>query len=79
MDRLTSAVRYAIEHTPGSIRALADEAGVSHATLVYIRNGKRPATVPVARAVRDACRRMREDWRMGERAITNALNRRGRP
>ncbi len=79
MDRLTQAVRYAIEHTPGSIRALADEAGVSHATLVYIRTGKRPATVPVARVVRDACRRMREDCRKGERAITNALSRRGRP
>ena len=78
MDRLSSAVRYAIEHTPGSIRALADEAGVSHATLVYIRTGKRPATVPVARAVRDACRRMREDCRKGEQVIGKALNRRGR-
>ena len=57
---------------------MADEAGVSHATLVYIRTGKRPATVPVARAVRDACRRMREDCRKGEQVIGKALNRRGR-
>ena len=77
MDRLTKAACYAIEHTPGSIRALAKEAGVSHVTLVHIRGGKVRATPFVAGALRDACRQMGGDFLKCEQAITQALDQEG--
>lgn len=55
-DPLTSAVRRALKDAPCSMRALAREAGISHANLVRIIAGSRPATQGVADAVASALR-----------------------
>jgi transcriptional regulator with XRE-family HTH domain len=52
--QLTRTVARAIEQAPCSIRELAREAGVSHVTLLRIKNGTHPASPQVARAVADA-------------------------
>ena len=51
MDSLTKAVAKAVELAPCSLRRLANEAGVPHATLVWIVSGKRAATPAVAKKV----------------------------
>lgn len=50
-DRLTNAVRRAVQHAPCSVRALARAAGVPDSTLVRIAAGERAATPAVAAAV----------------------------
>jgi transcriptional regulator with XRE-family HTH domain len=45
---LDGAVRHAIEQAPGSIRALAREAGVSNVMLQGITSGRERATARVA-------------------------------
>ena len=58
MDRLTAAVRKALDNAPGTLRALARATGVSHAQLHRIARGERNATPAVAAAVADAL----EQW-----------------
>lgn len=79
MDRLTQAVRYAVNHAPCSVRALADEADVDHGTLVRIRTGERRATVAVARKVRAALTRWKDHCRKGESVLKHAISHRGEP
>lgn len=50
-DRRTAAVIRAMKKSPGTLRALAREAGVSVAVLSRILTGQRPATARVALAV----------------------------
>lgn len=47
-EELREAIRRVLEEAPGSIRALAREAGVDHSTLLKERDGKR--SVPEHRA-----------------------------
>jgi transcriptional regulator with XRE-family HTH domain len=54
MSQLEEAVRRALDEIPGSLRALAREAGVSHSLLVRIRIGDRAATREVAEALANA-------------------------
>ena len=58
MMPLTVAVRRAIRRAPGSMRALARTAGVSHAMLAAIVAGKEKVTLRVARLVAQAL----EEW-----------------
>ena len=53
-DTLTKATVRAIEAAPCSMRALAEQAGVSAALLTYVMQGKRRATPEVATAIADA-------------------------
>ena len=45
---LQDAVRHAIQQAPRSLRALARAAGVSHVTLLRIRDGDEPVSARVA-------------------------------
>lgn len=54
---LDAAVRRAIVHSPGSIRQLAKEAGVSHVVLWSIVHKRERATPRVARLVAGALER----------------------
>ena len=51
MDRLTTQLIRAVKAAPCSLRALAREAGVSHALLVMILGSERAATPAVAAKV----------------------------
>lgn len=51
---LAEAIRWAVQSTPGSVRALAREAGVSHTLVLRICSGEREATPPVAAALAEA-------------------------
>jgi hypothetical protein len=56
-------VTLALKAWPGSIRALARAAGVSHVTLLRLQAGDRPSPETAARlahAFEDACRRCQE-------------------
>jgi len=53
-EELTRRVLRALELAPCSLRALARKAGVPHATLVLIRQGKRQPTRAVADALFEA-------------------------
>jgi hypothetical protein len=55
-DRLSAAVRRALENTPYSLRALAREAAVPHSTLVRIGSGSLRASPDVANRVAKALR-----------------------
>ena len=57
MENLQEAVRRALADAPGSLRALAREAGVPHSTLVRIRQGDRAPTRDVAEALAGALER----------------------
>jgi transcriptional regulator with XRE-family HTH domain len=51
------AVRRAMKAASGSLRALADEAGVSESLLRHIRDGRRRATSAVVEALAQALER----------------------
>lgn len=57
MKNLQEAVRRALADAPGSLRALAREAGVPHSTLVRIRQGDRTPTRDVSEALAAALER----------------------
>lgn len=50
-ERLSQAVAAAVRQTPTSIRALARRAGLSHVTLLQVRDGDRPASRGIGEAV----------------------------
>jgi hypothetical protein len=52
-----AAVRRALEIHPGTLRALAREAGVSHTLLARIRDGDRAATEETVEALAEAMER----------------------
>jgi hypothetical protein len=54
MPDLNRITRKAIGAAPCSVRKLAQEAGLSHALLVYIGKGERQVTPAVAEAIADA-------------------------
>ena len=60
MGVLEDVVREALRLSPHSIRAIAEEAGVSEKLLRMIRDGERTATVPVVTALAGAMERMTE-------------------
>ena len=78
MDKTTSAVRRAIETAPGSLRRLADAAGVDHTALVRIRTGERGASSDVAKRVAAALEDWAGDCRDAARAIRQTMTRKGR-
>ena len=51
MDALSRAVARALADAPSSLRALARAAGVSHVTLLQVRQGTLPASPTVAAKV----------------------------
>lgn len=62
------AVRRALELAPGSLRALAEEAGVSEALLRAVRDGQRRATRTTVEALAGALERLAD--RSGQAAAT---------
>ena len=74
MTRLEEALRKALEQAPGTLRAIAREAGVPHSTLVRIKRGERGATVEVARAVADAFGRWSGRCGSAEGLLRDALS-----
>ena len=73
MTRLEEAFLKALEQAPGSLRAIAREAGVPHSTLVRIKRGQRGATVDMARAVADALGRWSSRCSTAEGLLRDAL------
>lgn len=59
-DELRETLRRVLEEAPGSIRALAREAGVDHSTLLKERDGKRSVPDGRARELAAALRRWSE-------------------
>lgn len=57
MSERDEAVRRAVDHWPGSIRALAQEAGISDRLLRMIYEGKRSATPATVRGLAAALER----------------------
>lgn len=67
------AVRRASELAPGSVRALADEAGVSEGLLRFIRDGQRSATPAVVEALAAALERLSERHADAARILRDSL------
>lgn len=57
MEELRAAVRRALEEAPGSIRELGREAGISHVTLLDVRDGRHGLSPERVRALAGALRR----------------------
>ena len=74
MNSLTEAVVRALRVAPCSLRALARIAGVSHVQLLHITQGKRRATVAVARKVAKALDGWSKRCRQGADRILKALS-----
>ena len=72
MDKVTDAVRNAINAAPCSVRRLADAADVDHSLLVRIRSGERAATLDVAMKVQAALETWTQDCGDAARAIRRA-------
>ncbi len=72
MDKVTDAVRNAIDAAPCSVRRLADAADVDHSLLVRIRSGERAATLAVAMKVQAALETWTQDCGDAARAIRRA-------
>lgn len=80
MDRLTTQLIRAVKAAPCSLRALAREAGVSHALLVMVLGGERAATPVVAAKVAAALKRWGERCQRSAAQLRRATtDRRGRP
>ncbi len=73
MEEIDKALIRAMEKSPGSLRALAQEARVSQATLSGIRSGKRTADAAVARAVAEALARWEARCWEAERLLRKTL------
>lgn len=74
MSELEEAVRKALDDLPGSLRALARKAGVSHSTLVRILNGERSATPEVVEALADALGRWAKRCSTAEGLLRTSLS-----
>jgi transcriptional regulator with XRE-family HTH domain len=74
MSHLEEALLQALERAPGSLRAIAREAGVPHSTLVRIKQGERGVTPEVAKAVADALRRWSGRCGSAEGLLRDALS-----
>ena len=74
MDRLEEALLKALDQAPGSLRAIAREAGVPHSTLVRIKRGERGATVDVAGSVAEALRRWADRCSSAEGLLRDSLS-----
>ena len=73
MTRLEEAVRRVLGEVPGSMRALAKEAGIPHSTLVRIRQGHLGASPAVARALADALGRWARECSSAEGILRQSL------
>ncbi len=73
MGRAENAVRRALELHPGSLRALAREAGLSHRLLVLIRGGERRATPATVEALAGALERMAGAQAEAARVLRDSL------
>ena len=73
MGVLEDVVREALKLSPHSIRAIAEEAGVSEKLLRMIRDGERTATVPVVTALADAMERLSEQQAGATSMLKNTL------
>jgi len=74
MYHLEEAVRRALGELPGSLRAIAREAGISHSLLIRIRNGDRAATREVAEALADALGRWADRCSSAEGLLRHSLS-----
>ena len=72
-ERLRQAVADAMEQAPGSIRALARAAGVSHVMLIQVRDGLRPASRGVGEGVAAALEGWSDELAGLARAVREAL------
>lgn len=72
---LEDAVRAALELAPGSLRALAREAGLSEALLRRIRDGTRTATPETVGKVAGALERLRDRHDEAARVLRDSLQR----
>ena len=72
-QRREDAVRRALELYPGSLRALAREAGLSHRLLGYIRDGERSATAETLEALIGAFERLTQRHAEGARILRKSL------
>ncbi len=71
---LTTATRRALRAAPTSLRALAREAGVWHATLNRISRGELGASATVARAIAAALRRWGKQCLAAAERLDTALH-----
>lgn len=60
VERTSAVLRRVLDESPGSIRELAREAGVSHALLLAVRDGQRRLTPETREAVVTALQRWAE-------------------
>ena len=74
MANLEEAVRRALAQVPGSMRALAKEAGIPHSTLVRIKQGQLGASPAVATAVADAFGRWADRCSSAEGLLRDSLS-----
>lgn len=72
MSTKAAAVKRALGLAPGSLRALAREAGVSHALLLMVCRGQRGATRPVMAKVAAALTRWAANCERGATALRRA-------
>lgn len=68
-----NAVRRALKRAPGTLRALAREAGVSLRLLQLIRDGERSATPEVVAALAHALERLAKQNAEAARVLRQAL------
>ena len=76
-DRLTTELVRAVRTAPCSLRALAREAGVSHALLVMILGGQRAATPAAATKIAAALDQWGERCRKAAAQLRRAAKPRG--
>jgi hypothetical protein len=57
MSKVRAALRKALRDMPGSIRQLAEEAGLTHPSLIYVRDGRQRLRPENLRAVIRVLRR----------------------
>ena len=73
MGMREDAVRRLMDITPGSVRALAFEAGLSEGLLRFIRAGERSATLETVRALAGASERLRDRHAEAARVLRDSL------
>jgi len=73
MNVTSRAVREALAKAPGSLREIAQRAGVPHITLSHIMRDKRAATPNVANAVADALDAIATECTIGAAKIRRSL------
>ena len=70
---MTKKFREALKRSPASIRALAREAGISHVSLIRIRDGDQKLTTDVRKKIIRALR----VWSRGYARLADNLEREG--